>query len=407
MEEWITQNWRELFIRFVLVLFCFTLWPKGFIYWGMGLLVFAWLMDGGISRCSDLLQEPLVMGILVFCGLWLLGLLWSDSAAIFQGKWRKYFILLTFIPLFSLLNKERLPWAAGALLCSYLGIVALGGYQWATQGTQGIALLDMSYLSYSSALGAGVILAVFLGWETLSGGKRLPSVLLWLTAILLLFLQFNQSARGMLIATQAALLLMMVLRYRIAWRRLAGGLFLIMAMTVLFAASSDIFRDRLQQAVADLHAFQQGYYQTSVGYRLAMWDVGLHGIAEHPLLGHGSGMAEKYFDDSIATYKQGIYRKLPEFQETAHFHNELIEIGMHLGLLGILAFGFLLWCWFRSFRQSQVALLGSAIVFFIFMSGLTDTFLLYGRIPPFLLTVTAITVCWRKYQKNSGAAGLK
>ncbi|HUM72813.1 MAG TPA: O-antigen ligase family protein [Nitrosomonas europaea] len=407
MRNQIVLNWRDLLAKFALVFFCFTLWPKGVIYWGMGMLVIAWLADGGISRLSDLIKEPLALGVLLFCGVWVLGLLWSDSAVIFQGKWRKYFILLTFIPLFSLLSRERLPWVTGALLCSYLGMVILGSYQWAMQEMQGISLLGMSYLHYSAALGIGVILAVFLGWETLSREKRWLSVLSWLIAILLLFLQFNQSARGILLATLMALLLMIVLRYRAEWRMLTGGLTAIMAMVILFATSSDIFHDRLQQAGTDLRSFQQGDYQTSVGYRLAMWDVGLHGIAEHPLLGHGSGMAKKYFDDSIITYKQGIYRNLPEFQETAHFHNELIEIGMHLGLLGILAFVFLLWCWFQIFRQNRMALLGSAIVCFICISGLTDTFLLYSGTPPFLLTVTAIAVCWRKYREDPDRIGQK
>src|SRR5690606_34751924 len=98
----------------------------------------------------------------------------------------------------------------------------LGSYQWAIQKMQGISLLGMSYLHYSAALGVGVILAVFLGLETFSRGKRFLSILLWLIAMLLLFLQFNQSARGILLATLMALLLMVVLRYRVEWRMLAG-----------------------------------------------------------------------------------------------------------------------------------------------------------------------------------------
>lgn len=401
------MNWRELLVRFALVFFCLALWPKGGIYLSVGMLIFAWLVDGGMSRCSGLLKESLVAGILVFCAIWLLGLLWGDFAAITQGKWRKYFLLLAFIPLFSLLNRERLPWAAGALLFGYLGVVVLGSYQWAAQGMQGIPLLDMSYLSYSATLGTGVILAVFLGLEASSAGKKIQSVLLWFAALLLLFLQLNQSARGLLIATLAALLLMIVLRYRREWKRLAGGLALVILAVGLFAANSDVFQERLQQAHADLQSFQQGVYATSAGYRLAMWDVGLQGIAEKPLLGHGSGMAEKYFEDTIATYKQGIYRDLPEFQNTAHYHNELIEIGVNLGILGILAFGFLLWSWFQSFKRHNLLLPGSAIVCFVFMAGWTDTFLLYSRIPSFLLAVTAIAIGWQKYQNTSDTVNLK
>ncbi len=363
----------------------------------MLVLVLAWLMDGGLSKFTHLLKEPLVLGVLVFCGVWLLGLLWSDFSVAFQGKWRRYFILLTFIPFFSLLNKARLPWAIGALISGYFSILVLGSYQWMMQGMQGIPWLDISYLGYSAALGIGVILAVFCGWTTSSKGNRLLS---WLVALLLLFLQFNQSSRGLLVATLTALLLMIVLRYRIEGKMLVGGVISVIAITVLFAISSNVFHERLIQASTDLRLFQQGNYQTSLGYRLAMWEIGLRGIAEHPVLGHGTGMARQYFEESVTTYKDGIYKNLPEFQETVHFHNEWIEIGIHLGFLGILAFIFLLWCWFQAFKRHRMSLLGGAIVCYVVMAGLTHVFLLYNRIPPLLLAVTAMAICWQGHDEE-------
>ncbi|MXS86175.1 O-antigen ligase family protein [Nitrosomonas sp. HPC101] len=377
--------------------FCLALWPKGGIYWGMGVLALAWLLDGGMSR-SDLIKEPLILGILLFCGVWLLGLLWSDFAADLEGKWIKYFVFFVFIPLFSLLNRERLPWVAGALLCGYLAMVILGGYQWVAEEEQGISLFDMSYLSYSAVLGIGVILAVYGGWIALSRANWPLSILLWLAALLLLFFQFHENARGILLSTVAVLLLMFCLRYRAKSGILAVCLASIVAVIILFATSSDVFHERLEAIGSDLRLFQQGDYQTSVGYRLATWDIGLHGLAEAPVLGHGSGMGKHYLANGFKSYKDGIYRDLPEFHEAKHFHNELVEIGVHLGLLGISAFAFLLWCWFKTFKQQQMTLLGIAIVCFIFLSGLTDAILLYSRISPFLLAVTAVIVCWQRYK---------
>lgn len=405
MNNWITLNWRELLVRFALVFFGLALWPSGLVYWGIGLLVIAWLADGGLSRFPNLLKEPLVLGILVFCGVWVIGLLWSDFSVASQGKWKKYFILLTFIPFFSLLNKRRLPWAIGALISGYLGVVIAGGYQWIIQGLQGAPLFGMSYLSYSAVLGIGVILAVSGGWVVLARESRFLAVLLWLVAILLLFLQLNQSARGLLLATLVTLLLILVQRYWSKRKILLSGLISIVAIATLFAINSDIFQERLQQGNADLQLFQQGDYRTSVGYRLAIWDIGLHGIAERPLLGHGSGMARQYLQDSFITYKEGIYRGLTGFDEARHFHSELIEIGVNLGLLGVSAYILLLWLWFSVFRRHQMALLGSAIVCFTFLSGLTDTFLLYSRVPPFLLAVTAVIVCWQRYEGSLGLLG--
>ncbi|HMN14849.1 MAG TPA: O-antigen ligase family protein [Bellilinea sp.] len=394
------MSWREFLVRFALVFFCFALWPKGFMYWGVALLVVAWLVDGGLFRFRGLLKEPLVLGILIFCGVWVVGLLWSDLAVAFQDRWRKYFLLLAFLPLYSLLNKERLPWAVGGLAGSYSTMVALGGYSWSMQGMQGVPLFGMIHLHYSAALGIGVILAIFGSWVVLAKGNKFLTVLLWLVALLLLFLQFHQNSRGFLLTTLVTSLLMFYLYYRTEGKLLLRSVISILAVAMLFAATSDAFHERLEAAKSDLQLSRQGNYQTSVGYRLAIWDIGLHGIAERPLLGHGSGMAKQYLKDSYITYKQGIYRNLSEFHEARHFHNELIEIGIHLGLLGILAFAFLLWSWFKTFRQHQMTLLGSAIVCFIFLSGLTDTFLITNRIPPFLLAVTAIAVCWQKYNRG-------
>ncbi len=406
MKGWIAQNWRELFIRFALVFYCLALWPRGLFYWSIGFLVLAWVMDGGISKFFILVKEPFVRGILVFCGVWLLGLLWSDFSVAVQGDWKKYFLLLTFIPLRSLLNKSRLPWVIGALLGGYFSTVALGSYQWAVQGMQGIPLLHIVYLPYSAALGAGVILAVYFGLEAHAGKKKYLAVLLWLMALSLLFLQFNQSSRGMLLATVITLVLIVILRFWMELKKLAASFIFIAGVMVLFAASSDVFQERLRAIDENITSFQEGSPETSIGYRLAMWDVGLHGIAQHPFLGLGSGMPAQYFEESILTYKQGIYKNLPKFLETTHYHNELLEITLHLGLLGLLSFIFFLWSWFQEFKRYKMALLGGAVVCFVLICGLTEVFLIFSRVPRFLLAVTAIAICWQENNEASGAPDL-
>jgi len=41
------------------------------------------------------------------------------------------------------------------------------------------------------------------------------------------------------------------------------------------------------------------------------------------------------------------------------------------------------------------------LVFFIFLSGLTDTFALYSKIPTFLVVITAIAIAWQKEREGS------
>ena len=117
---------------------------------------------------------------------------------------------------------------------------------------------------------------------------------------------------------------------------IAGSL---VAIVIVFAYSG-VLQPRLAQVEADIKLARQGKYDTSLGYRFALWDVGLHGIAEKPLFGQGTGAAESYFEKTVKTYKDGIYKDLPKYMETSHYHNDWIEIGMHIGALGSVAFAF-------------------------------------------------------------------
>lgn len=387
------SGWRDIFARCALVFFCIALWQKWSLFYAFFLLALAWIIDGGFQKFSRLIEEPLVLGILVFCGVLVLGLLWGDYSDTGQNKWKKYFIFLTFIPFLSLLNKERLPWVIAAFLIGYLCVLLTGSYQWIVSGERGAPFFEISYLAFSAMLGIGIILMAFLGSTC---QVRKITLLCWFIAFILLFLQFHQSARGLLLATILALLLLIFLRYRSQGKVFLGILALFMTVILLFAMSSNDFQERLELVESDLNSVLQGDYTTSLGYRLAIWDVGVHGIAERPLLGYGTGMPEIYFEETIQTYKNGIYKNLPEFQKTSHYHNDWIEIGMHLGGLGIFALVFLLWSWFQTLKNHQLSLLGIVLICYVFLAGLTDTFLLYNRIPIILLVVTAIMIYWQR-----------
>jgi O-antigen ligase len=392
-KRMLVNEWRDLFAKCALVFFCIALWQKWTLFYAFFLLTLAWIIDGGLQKFSKLIKEPLVIGILLFCSLLIVGLLWGDYSEASQNKWKKYFILLTFIPFLSLLNKERLLWVIPAFLVGYLCVLLTGVYQWAFLGEQGVSFFEISYLAFSAMLGIGVILMVFVGGTCQT---RRMTLICWFIAFLLLFLQFNQGARGLLLATLLGLLLLIFLCYRSEGKVLLATLVSIMVAVFLFAMSSHVFQERLALIESDLKSIQQGNYSTSLGYRIAIWDIGLHGIAEQPLLGHGTGVPEVYFEKTIQTYKNGQYKDLPEFQRTSHYHNDWIEIGMQLGGVGILALAYLLWSWFQTFKIHRLGLLGGALGCYIFFAGLTDTFLLYNRIPILLLTITAMAICWQR-----------
>ena len=389
---------REWFIRFALVFFCAGFWRSESMLISSSLLTVAWLMDGGIYRLRQVIKIPLAQAILLLCALLLLGLLWGEWPQDGRMKWMKYFTLLVFIPFYTLINKERLLWALGGLIAGYLCILAVGVYQWLTIDAQGIPLLGMSYLSFSAMLGIGAIVAS--GIACMNPSVRLQ-LLLVIATLVLLFIQFHQNGRIFLLVTLMSILLMTFLRYQIEMRKFLTILVSVLIVTVAFAYSSPVFQARLMQIKSDIELLQQGNYSSSLGYRFAMWDVGLHGIAERPLSGFGTGVPEKYFDKTITTFKDGLYKDLPEFQETVHYHNDWIEIGMHIGVPGMLALGFLLWSWYQVFHRNNLKLLGSGLISFIFLSGFTDTFIIFSRTPVLLLIITAIAINWYEREQES------
>ncbi|MDE2389396.1 MAG: O-antigen ligase family protein, partial [Betaproteobacteria bacterium] len=376
-----------------LVFVCIAFWRGDLNIYSFSLLIIAWLMDGGLRRLHQMFKLPLVQAIVLLCALLLIGLSWGELPDNGRMKWLKYFILLILIPLYSLLNKERIPWAIGGLVAGYLTILGLGVYQWLVTGEQGIALLNMSYLSFSAMLGAGAIAAVGLACASRSavtGGA------LWIAALALIFIQFHQSGRALLLAALIAIVLQAYLRFKIDIRKFAGIFIILLIAAGVFAYSSPVFKERLLLVKSDIALLQQGHYNSSLGYRLAMWDVGVHAIAERPLTGYGTGMPGHYFDAAIQTYKGGLYKDLPAFQKTSHYHNDWIEIGMHVGISGMLALLFLYRAWYQAFKRSGFGILGAGLVTYIVLAGLTDAFLIFSRMPVLLLTITALAMSGHK-----------
>jgi O-antigen ligase len=387
--------WRNVLAKFALLFFGIALWHKGLSFYAYYLLPIVWVLDGGLGRFRQTRQEPLVVALLVLCIVLALGILWSDDPKAGFKVWRRYFAFLVFIPYFSLLTKDRLPWAIFGLLAGYLAAVAAGIYQLLIVGEQGIPPLGMPYLHFSSVLGIGAIVALYLA--DASGNKK-AKIALWLFAIILLFLQFSQSARGILIATIASLSILLFLLHKREIKTFLGMMALLMAAVSVFAYNSSNFQQRLAQARHDLELSRTGNYGSSVGYRLALWDIGLHGIAERPLFGHGTGMAINYFEKNVETYKGGIYKNLREFHDDIlHYHNDWIEIGMHLGALGLAAYAYLLWSWYKTLSMHGMASLGAALVCFIFLCGVTDNLVFFRQTFYLLLVLTAVGIAWQKW----------
>jgi O-antigen ligase len=214
-----TYGWCDGLAKFALLFFGIVLWYKMSIYFGYGLLVLAWILDGGLHRSRQIIKEPLVLAILFFCAVLVLGILWSDYPNSGRIRWNKYVVLTVFIPYLSLLNKERLSWAIGGLVFGYSVVLLMGIYYRFFLGEQGVPPLKMAYLHFSMMLGVGVILISYLA--ATSRNKKVRG-LLWGFVAFLLFMQFSQNGRGPLLATVPTLILLFFMLYRTNIKKLLG-----------------------------------------------------------------------------------------------------------------------------------------------------------------------------------------
>ena len=398
IEEALMQpsDWRDSAAKFALFIFGIALWHKAAGIAAGSLLILVWILCGGLRQIKSVIKEPLMVAILSLCGVLLLGILWSDYPNSGRFRWDKYFGLMIFIPYLSLLNKDRLAWAVGGLVIGYLGILLVGLYYQFFLGVPGIPPLKMAYLHFSLGSGVGVLLAVY--WAGISENRRVV-ILMSVVASFLSFIQFNLSGRGPLLATCTTVILLMFLLYRHQPKKLLSNLAVVTFMIVAFAYHSSAFQDRFSRIETELVQSEQGKNNTSTGERRAFYEIGLNAIAQRPWFGYGTGMAQKAFAENAEVYQEGRFKDVASFHNL-HFHNDLIEMGVYLGLLGISAYLFLLWGWFQSLRMRGLTILGATLVCFIFMAGLTDVILIYGQIPLLLLEITAIGIVWQKEYGN-------
>ncbi|MBL79139.1 MAG: ligase [Nitrosomonadaceae bacterium] len=389
--------WNNLLAKSALFLFGIALWQKGLSFYTYSfshyLLLLAWFLDGGLSKLRIMIKEPFVTAILILCSIMALGILWSDDPNHGFRTWRRYSAFLIFIPYLALLNKNRLHWAIGGILIGYSLVLAMGIYQRFILNAQGISPLGLPYLHFSSMLGIGFLSTLYLSGIMNNNKIKLS---LYFLSIFLLFVQFHQDARGILIATIISSIVLISLMYIKKLKVFFAAIAIFFILSSIFAYSSSNFQERTMQAKSNIESLRSGNYDTSLGLRLAWWDVGLHGISERPLLGHGTGMAVNYFNKSAETYKNGLYKNL---KKLVHYHNDWIEIGMHIGALGLITYAYLLWGWFQILKSHQLSIPGATLICFVFLCGITDLLVFFRQIIYLLLVITAIGICWHKAQK--------
>lgn len=139
----------------------------------------------------------------------------------------------------------------------------------------------------------------------------------------------------------------------------------LIAVSILFAFP--VVRSRFAKIKEDIQLYKQGDMDTSLGARLYMWKVALTQIKNNPVLGIGT--------DGFK-HSAGLQKDLKSIQYVDHPHNSFLYMMVSYGLLGLIAFCWLLFVMLKRGWKGRASPLGFAVFAFttVFIIGsLTDT----------------------------------
>ena len=171
-------------------------------------------------------------------------------------------------------------------------------------------------------------------------------------------------------------------------KRGAAAFAMLVFLAVPTLQPDGVVQSRIVVAVTEFNAFfETGQQDTSVGARLAMWKLGVQGIAQAPLFGQGDKGWLQTRDAAIAD------GRLSQFSAGfTHLHNEYLNVAFKRGIVGLALYLAMLLVPMLMFFKPYVhdtrpnvralAIAGMVIPMMFMDFGLTQTFLSHnsGRI---------------------------
>lgn len=116
--------------------------------------------------------------------------------------------------------------------------------------------------------------------------------------------------------------------------------------------------------------------RSSSAVRLEVWEVSTNALKEEPLLGIGFDQFETYYDENA----QEILGKVPFENVMLHPHNIFLSFWLYSGVLGLIAFGWLVFLcmkkwlfYYRYYWVKNMVYVGGFMLLSVILQGLFDT----------------------------------
>ncbi len=290
------------------------------------ILLLLWLLKLNGERTSHLVKTPLYLPLLLLLILCSISVVKTNF---FYYSTQEFFRITTAILFFFLVannireeKKFILPLILAANIVALIGIWNYFRHSFPYAVS---TLPNHNFLAGYLVISISLALALFL-FNKGALGKRLPFLLLLIPPFICLVLA---KSRGGLLSLMAALFVLMLAALNRKKRWILATLFLLILL-LLFTPNPMIKR-LIHIGEEDPHAYE----------RLLVWRATLDIIKDYPLFGTGLGT----FRDYYPKYKPQI-----GFRTAGFAHNEYLQYGAELGLMGLTLS---LWFLILFFRHSR------------------------------------------------------
>jgi O-antigen ligase len=213
------------------------------------------------------------------------------------------------------------------LLVVSWSLLAWPGMPWpGTVKTVGIPVKD--YIAQSTMFTVCIFVIMQFSYDIwLAGRHRLALAFVMLALIFLANVFYVATSRTSLVVIPV---LLIVFGWRLfGWKGAAG---LVVGCFVLAAAawpSATFLQLRVTSLFDEIRSYQPNASATSAGERLVYWTRSVEFIKEAPVIGHGTGSIREQFA-SAAIGQTGMAA-----EASANPHNQILAVGIQIGLVGI------------------------------------------------------------------------
>jgi O-antigen ligase len=333
-----------------------------------GALVVVWLltlaMDAdteAFGRLYHVLRQsicvwPVALGFLIFVGIAWSGSPWSDCLKS-AGAYSKLLTIPLIVCQFQRSGRGFYVFSAFVGSCVALLIVSWLSAIYPSLTFRANVSYGVPVKSYIDQSQEFLFCATALAWVAMSRlEQRLVAIPLFLLALVFVgnMLMINVSRTSLFSLPIIALFFAFS---NFSLRRVILFLLVCVVGLAFVWPISNNLRTKVHIAFSEFSAYRSDHEANNVGARLEFWRRSIAFISEAPLLGNGTGSTERLFKRS-AEHQSGI-----EALITSNPHNQVLNVGVQVGIVGIIV---LLGMWsshFLFFRMAGlVASIGSVLV---------------------------------------------